>query len=123
MQVTLCDLMDHICQAPQFLGFSRQESWNGLPCPPPGDFPDPGINPVLLTSPALAGKDSLPLVPPGKPQFPLLHPKLAIPGSKPQRLVPRPTETPRHLCHYRHETSFQVIKLLILLYVFPPFLI
>ena len=26
-------------------GFSRQEYWNGLPCPPPGDFPDPGIKP------------------------------------------------------------------------------
>ena len=27
-------------------GFSRQENWNGLPCPPPGHFPDPGIEPV-----------------------------------------------------------------------------
>ena len=26
-------------------GFSRQEYWSGLPCPPPGDFPDPGIEP------------------------------------------------------------------------------
>ena len=28
------------------MGFSRQEDWSGLPCPPPGDFPDPGIEPV-----------------------------------------------------------------------------
>ena len=30
--------------------FSRQEYWNGLPCPPPGHLPDPGIDPVSLTS-------------------------------------------------------------------------
>ena len=39
-------------QAPLSMGFSRQEYWSGLPFPPPGDFPDPGIEPV---SPALAG--------------------------------------------------------------------
>ena len=27
------------CQAPLSMGFSRQESWSGLPCPPPGDLP------------------------------------------------------------------------------------
>ena len=37
------------------MGFSRQESWSGLPCPPPGDLPDPGIECASLTSPALAG--------------------------------------------------------------------
>ena len=31
------------CQAPLSMGFSRQEYWRGLPCPPPGDLPDPGI--------------------------------------------------------------------------------
>ena len=35
--------------------FSRQEYWNGLPCPPPGDLPDPEIKPTFLMSPALAG--------------------------------------------------------------------
>ena len=35
--------------------FSRQEYWSGLPFPPPGDLPDPGIEPSSLTSPALAG--------------------------------------------------------------------
>ena len=43
------------CQAPLFMGFSRQEYWRGQPCPPPRDHPDPGIEPVSLTSPALAG--------------------------------------------------------------------
>ena len=36
--------------------FSRQEYWSGLSCPPPGDLPDPGIQPVSLKSPALAGR-------------------------------------------------------------------
>ena len=35
--------------------FSRQEYWSGLACPPPGDLPDSGIEPVSLTFPALAG--------------------------------------------------------------------
>ena len=34
-------------QAPLSMGFSRQEYWNGLPCPPPGDLPDPGIEPAF----------------------------------------------------------------------------
>ena len=36
------------------MGFSRQEYWSGLSCPPPGDLPDPGIKPVSLKSHALA---------------------------------------------------------------------
>ena len=42
-------------QAPLSMGFPRQEYWSGLPCPPPGDLPDPGIKPASLVSPALAG--------------------------------------------------------------------
>ena len=42
-------------QAPLSIRFFRQEYWSGLPCPPPGDLPHPGIEPVSLTSPALAG--------------------------------------------------------------------
>ena len=41
-------------QAPLSMGFSRQEYWSGLPCPPPGDLPDPGIKPQSLVSPTLA---------------------------------------------------------------------
>ena len=47
-------------------GFSRQEYWSGLLCPPPGDLPDPGIEPRSLMSPTLQA-DSLPSEPPGKP--------------------------------------------------------
>ena len=42
------------CQAPLSIGFSRQEYWSRLPCPPQGDLPDPGIKPTSFTSPALA---------------------------------------------------------------------
>ena len=35
-------------QAPLPMGFSRQEYWNGLPCPTPGDLSDPGIKPISL---------------------------------------------------------------------------
>ena len=42
-------------QAPLSMGFSRQEYWRGFPCPPPGDLPDPRIEPASLMSPALAG--------------------------------------------------------------------
>ena len=53
-------------QAPLSLGFSRQECWCGLPCPPPGDLPNPGIE---LASLCLLywQVGSLPLAPPGKP--------------------------------------------------------
>ena len=39
-----------VCQAPLFIGFSRQEYWSGLLLPPPGDFPNPGIEPKSLAS-------------------------------------------------------------------------
>ena len=50
-------------KAPRSMGFSRQEYWSGLPFPPPGDLPDPGIEPV---SPALAGS-FFTIEPPRKP--------------------------------------------------------
>ena len=60
--LTLCDPMD--CSlpgsSPLSMEFSKQEYWSGLPCPPPGDLPNPGIGP---RSPALQ-EDSLPSEPP-----------------------------------------------------------
>ena len=41
-------------QAPLSMGFSRQEYWSGLPCPPPGDRPNPAIEPG---SPALVDSE------------------------------------------------------------------
>ena len=54
-------------QAPLYMGFSRQEYWNGLPFPSPGDLPNPGIKP---RSPTLQ-VDALPSEPPGydKPRW------------------------------------------------------
>ena len=52
-----------VYQAPPSMGFSRQEYWNELPFPSPGDLPDPGIEPQ---SPALQAY-ALPSKPPGKP--------------------------------------------------------
>ena len=43
-------------QTPLSMGFSRQEYWNALPCPPPRDLPDPEIEHRSLTSSALAGE-------------------------------------------------------------------
>ena len=56
-------------QVPLFMEFSRQECWNGLPFPPPGDLPDPGIEAVSPpTSPALAGR-FFTTEPPGKNSY------------------------------------------------------
>ena len=49
-------------QVPLSLAFFRQESWSGLPCPPPGDLPDPGFQPASPVSPAKQ-VDSLPASP------------------------------------------------------------
>ena len=43
------------CQAALSMELSRQEYWSGLPCPSPGDLPQPGTEPMSLMSPALAG--------------------------------------------------------------------
>ena len=52
-------------QASLSMGFSRKECWSASSCPPPGDLPDPGIEPVSLMSLALGGRFLL-LAPPGK---------------------------------------------------------
>ena len=51
--LVICDPMNHSPLGSLSMGFSRQEYFSGLPCPPPGDLPDQGLNPRLL-SPALA---------------------------------------------------------------------
>ena len=56
------------CQVPLSVGFFQQESWSRQPFPPPGDFPDPGIEPVSSASPALPGGFST-TAPPRKPRL------------------------------------------------------
>ena len=60
------------CQVPLSTGFPRQEYWRGLPFPPPGDLPDPGMKPTSM-SPALQA-DSLPSEPSRKPIWNTIHP-------------------------------------------------
>ena len=61
--LTLCDSMYYSLLGFSVHGFSRQEYWSGLPCPSPGDLPNPVIEPG---SPALQ-ENSLLSEPPGKP--------------------------------------------------------
>ena len=53
--LTLCDSKDYSLQAPLSMGFSRQESWSGLPFPPPWGLPDSRIKAASSASPALVG--------------------------------------------------------------------
>ena len=55
-------------QAPLSMGLTKQEYWNGLPFPTPGDLPDPGMEPLSLMSPALASGFFI-TAPPGEPQY------------------------------------------------------
>ena len=57
-----------LCLTPgsSVMAFSRQEYWSGLPCPPPGDLPDPGIELGFPANPVLQA-DSLPLSHQGSP--------------------------------------------------------
>ena len=60
--LALCNPMDSVSGLLSLWAFSRQEYWSGLPCPPPRDLPNPGIEPRF---PALQ-EDSLPSEPAGK---------------------------------------------------------
>ena len=62
------------CRAPPSLGFSRQEFWSGLPCPPSGDLPDPGIKPASHFS-CIGRPGFLPLCHLGSPSYPHMWPK------------------------------------------------
>ena len=63
--LTLCDPMDCSLAGSLSMGFSRQKYRSALPCPPPGDLPDPEIEPMSLTSNLHWQVGSLPLAPPG----------------------------------------------------------
>ena len=65
LYLTLCNPTDYSPPGSPSMGFSRQEYWSRLPCIPPGDLPNPGIEPK---SSALQ-EDSLPSEPPGRPYY------------------------------------------------------
>ena len=79
-------------QAPLFMGFSRQEYWNRLPCPPPGDLPNPGLEPTSLVSPAFAGR-FFTTEPSGRGQGCYLH---CTEQPQPQRSLPPPNVSKYH---------------------------
>ena len=59
--MTFCDSMwVTVCNSPHSsvhgIGFPRQKYWSGLPFPPPGDLPNPGIKPTSLKSPAMTSR-------------------------------------------------------------------
>ena len=64
----LGDSMDCSSPGSSVMGLSRQEYWSGLPCPPPGDLPTPGIKSASPLSLALQG-ESLPTEPPKNPIY------------------------------------------------------
>ena len=74
------------------MGFSRQEYWRGLPCPPPGNFPNPGTEPVSLVSPALQA-GSLSSEPSGKPLELPYNPAILL-----AYIHIEETRTERHTC-------------------------
>lgn len=55
LRPTLCDPMDCSLPGSSVHGILQARYWSGLLCPPPGDIPDPGMEPMSLLSPALAG--------------------------------------------------------------------
>ena len=69
--LTLATTWTVVHKAPLSMGFSGQEYWSGLPCSPPGDLPNPGIEPVSPVTPALQ-VDSVPLSHWGSPKYSVL---------------------------------------------------
>ena len=59
-RLTLRDPMNCSPSGSSVHGFSRQEYWSGLPCPPPGDLPTPEIKPMSIAAPALQAESLLP---------------------------------------------------------------
>ena len=65
--LTLWDPLDCSRQAPLSTGFSRQEYWSGLLCPPLGDLPDPGNRTQVSCASCIAG-GLFTAEPPGRPR-------------------------------------------------------
>ena len=83
------------CQAPLSMGFSRKEHWSGLPCPPPGNLPDSGIELASLTSPALAGR---------------FFTTSATSEAQPYRMFYRILQIIKHFCRYLFDVHSILVK-------------
>ena len=92
------------CQAPLSMGFSRQEYCHGLPLSPPGDLPDPGIEPA---SPYLHWQGgSLPLSPPGKPPPYYSWPQFCLSGNYFRLLLLFVVLTPKQVSLFQKKGYF-----------------
>ena len=89
------------CQAPLSVGFSRQEYWSGLPCPPPGDLPDPRIELKSPTSPELVQFSSV-----THSCLTLCDPMIrSMPGLPVHHQLPEFTQTHVHLVSFAVQPS------------------
>ena len=89
-----------VCQAPLSVGFSKQECWSGLPFPPPGDLPHPGIEPTPPVASALA-EGFVTTEPVPSALFCLFSPATQSPGVQcPRRALPMRTRRKILLCHH-----------------------
>ena len=98
------------CQYPLSMGFSREEFCSGLPCPPPGDLPHPGIKFASLKSPALAG-EFFTTMPPGNPYilYSDSNAKLQETELKKKKLLLK------SLCSFIHYVLFNIYNMMILI--------
>ena len=87
------------------MGFSKEEYWSELPCPPPGDFPNPGIEPV---SPTLQAA-SLPLSH-WEAQMHQVHDNLDLEEMRPERLSDLPSVTQLANTVMKIQTKFACSK-------------
>ena len=113
--VSLCATLWTVAhQAPLSMRFSRQEHQSGLPCPPPGDLPNPGIEP---RSPALAGR-FLTTGPPGKlsPSYngtnapPSVTPNHPLEAPLPNTIPLRGTELPHTNLGRGERSTFRKLR-------------
>ena len=96
------------------MGFSRQEYQSGLSCPPPGDLPNPGIEPVPLKSPALAGRFFTIRVTWEALRFPLEHHNLQLETMLEEKRQRQKPLLPAHLHFSDQRATFNTTQLLVL---------
>ena len=88
-----------VCKAPLSMGFSKQECWNRLPFPPPGDLSHPGIEPTSPMAPALVER-FITTEPPPSALSRLFFRTTRSPGVQcPRRALPMRTRREVLLCH------------------------
>ena len=84
--LTFCNPIDCSLPGSSVHGILQAGSWSGLPCPPPGDLPDPGTEPASLMS--LHWQEvSLPLAPPERPHKLPYDPKIPLRGLYSEKII------------------------------------